>query len=62
MGNNGIFVSSSSHAESSRRLNAITEGAITIEVGSLFQYFTTCIEKDDFLPRRRLGPCRTLEG
>ncbi len=39
-----------------------TEGAVTIGEGSLFQYFTTLVEKDDFLPRRLLGPCRTLAG
>ncbi len=55
-GNHGTSANSSSHAESSRRLNELTAGA------SLFQHITTCIEKDDFLRRRRLGPCRTLKG
>ncbi len=62
MGNQGTSASSSSRAESSWCLNEMTEGAITIEVGSLFQYFTTRFEKDDFLRRRRLGPCRALKG
>ncbi len=35
----------------------MTEGAVTIEVGSLFQNLMTCIEKDIFLQRPRLGPC-----
>ncbi len=35
---------------------------ITIEVGSLFNNFTTRIEKDHFHRRRRKGPSRTLKG
>ncbi len=54
-GNYGISVNISSHGE-------FTEGAVTIGVGCIFQYFTTPVEKDDFLRRRRLGPCRTLKG
>ncbi len=34
-----------------------TEGDKTRGVGSLFQYFTTRIEKAPFLRRRRLGSC-----
>ncbi len=52
MGNHGTSANSSSNAESSWCLNEMTEGAVTIEVGSLFQYFTTRSKKDDFLPRR----------
>ncbi len=54
-GDNGASAKSSSHAESSWRLKEFTEGAVTIGMGSLFQYFTTRIEKDDFLRRRLLG-------
>ncbi len=61
-GNYGTSVSSSSHAESSRRLKEFTEGVVTIGVGSLFRYFTTLVEKDGFLRRRRLEPGRTLKG
>ncbi len=43
-------------------LNELTEGAVTVGVGSLFEIFKTRIEEDDFLRRRRLGPCRTLKG
>ncbi len=55
MGNHGASVNKSSHAESSWHLNELTDGAVTIEAGSLF-------EKDDFLRRRRLGPSNTLKG
>ncbi len=51
----GTSANSSSHAESSWRLNELTEWAVATHVGSLFQYFTTRTEKDDFLRRRRLG-------
>ncbi len=34
---NGTSVASSSHVESNWRLNELTEEAVTIEVGSLFQ-------------------------
>ncbi len=61
-GNYGTSANSSSHAKSSWRLKEVTEGLVTVEVGSLFQYFTTSVEKDDFLRRRRLWPCRTLKG
>ncbi len=50
------------HAKSSWRLSVLTEGPLTIEVGTLFQYFTTRIEKGEFLRRHRNGPCRTLKG
>ncbi len=53
---------SSSHAESSWCFKELTEGAVTIGVGSLFQYITTRIEKGDFLQRLRLGPYRSLKG
>ncbi len=36
------------------RLNELTEGTVTIDVGSLFQSLTTCTEKHVFLRRRRL--------
>ncbi len=49
MANHGASANSYSHAESSWHLNEFTEGAVAIEVGSLFQYFTTRIEKDDRL-------------
>ncbi len=44
------------------QVDVFTEGAVTIGVGSLFQYFTTRVEKDDFLRKRRLGPCSVLAG
>ncbi len=50
------------HAKSSWRLSVLTERALTIEVGILFQYFKTRIEKKDFLRRHRNGLCRTLKG
>ncbi len=49
LGNQGTSANGSSHAEPSWRLNELTGGAVTIE-------------KDDFLRRRRLRPCRTLKG
>ncbi len=54
-GSYGTLANSSSHTESSWHLKGFTEGAVTIGVGSLFQYFTTRVEKDDFLRRCRLG-------
>ncbi len=39
-----------------------TEGAVTTEAGSLFQYFTTLTEKADPLLRRWLVPWTTLWG
>ncbi len=61
-GNYGTLACSSSHVKLSWYLKEFTKGAVTIGVGSLFQYFTTRVEKDDFLRRRRLGPCKTLKG
>ncbi len=61
MGNNEASANSSSHEESSWRLKEFTEGLLTKGVWSMFQYFTTRFEKDDFVRRRRLGPCRTLK-
>ncbi len=55
-GNHGTSASNSSYAESSWRLKELTEEAVTIGVGSLFQHFTTCVEKDDFIRRRRQVP------
>ncbi len=52
MGNHGISAKTFLHTESSWRLNELTEGAVTIEVGSLFHNFTTRIEKDNFLRRQ----------
>ncbi len=62
MGNHGTSANSTPDAESSWRLNELTEGTVTIGVGSLFQYLTTRIEKEDVLRKRRLGPCKTLIG
>ncbi len=59
IGNHGTSANSSSHTW---HLNELMEGAVTLEVGSLFQYFTTRIERDDVLRRRRLRPCRILQG
>ncbi len=39
----------SSHVECSWLLNELTEEAVTIEVGSLFQNLTIRIERDVFL-------------
>ncbi len=41
----GISVNKSPHAEFSWRLNELTKGVVTIEVGNLLQNFTTCIGK-----------------
>ncbi len=43
-------------------LKTLTEGAVTTEAGSLFQYFTTLTENADPLLRRRLAPWSTLKG
>ncbi len=61
-GNYGISVNIYSHGESSWGLKEFTEGAVTIGAGSIFHFFKTPVEKDDFLRRRRQGPCRTLKG
>ncbi len=47
---------------SNRFLKTLTEGAVTMEAGSLFQYFTTLTEKADPLLQRWLAPWGTLEG
>ncbi len=41
-------------------LETLSEGAVTTEAGSLFQYFTTLTENADPLLRRRLAPWSTL--
>ncbi len=43
---------------SGRFLKILTEGAVTTEAGSLYQYFTTLTENDDPLLWRWLVPCR----
>ncbi len=48
-GNHGTSANRSSHAELSWRLKELTKGVVTTGVGSLFQYFTSLIEKEDFL-------------
>ncbi len=60
-GNYETSANSSSHGESSWRLKELTEWLLTRWVGSMFQYFTTRFEKDDFVRRRRLGHCSTLK-
>ncbi len=59
-GNHGTLANSSSHAESSWRLKKFTKGRLHRK-GSVFQYFTTRVEKGDFRQMRRLGPCRTFK-
>ncbi len=53
----GLLQTNPHSDEPSCRLKELTEGAVTIGVRSLFQYFKTRFEKGDFLQRRRLGPC-----
>ncbi len=43
-------------------LKILTEGAVTTEAGSLFQYFTTLTEKADPIPRRWPVPWSTFFG
>ncbi len=43
-------------------LKTLTEGAVTTEAGSLFQYFTTLTENADPLLRWWLAPWSTLKG
>ncbi len=43
-------------------LKNLTEGAVTTEAGSLFQYFTTLTENAGPLLRRWLAPWSTLQG
>ncbi len=45
-GTYGTSANSSSLAESSGRLKELMEGAVTIGVRSLFQYFTAHVEKE----------------
>ncbi len=45
---------------SNRFLKTLTEGAVTTEAGSLFQYFTNLTENADPLLRRWLAPWSTL--
>ncbi len=49
MGNDGASGNMSSLVESSNRLNELTEEALKIEVGSLFQNSMTRFWKDAFL-------------
>ncbi len=60
-GHYGTSANSLSYAESSWRWKEFTEGAVTKGVGSQFLHFTTRVEKDEFLRRRQLGPCRTMK-
>ncbi len=48
-----------SMGEMGKDLKKLTEGAVTTEAGSLFQYFTTLIENADPLLRRWLAPWST---
>ncbi len=43
-------------------MKTLTEGAVTTEAGSLFQYFTALTEKADPLLRQWLAPWSTLKG
>ncbi len=43
-------------------LEALTEGVVATEAGSLLQYFTALIENADPLRRRWLAPWSTLKG
>ncbi len=58
-GNHVTSPNSSLHTDSSWRFKKLTEGAVTIGVTSLFQYFTARIEKDYFFSR---APARTLQS
>ncbi len=62
MGNHGTSANSSSHAESSWRLNELTEGEVTIEVGACSNILRLVLKKEDFLQRLPLGPSITLKG
>ncbi len=53
---------SSVQTSSNRFLKTLTEGAVTTEAGSLFQYFTTLTENADLLLRRLLVPWSTLKA
>ncbi len=56
----GIWEKTSVQTFSNRFLKALTEGAVTTEAGTLFQYFTTITENADPLLRRWLAPWSTL--
>ncbi len=58
----GRWGRTSVQTSSNRFLKTLTEGAVTMEAGSLFQYFTTLTENAGPLLRRRLAPWRTLKG
>ncbi len=58
----GRWGKTSVQTSSNRFLKTLTEGAVTTEAGSLFQYFTTLTENTDPLLRRRLAPWSTLKG
>ncbi len=53
---------SSSHTDWSWCVKELIIGVATIGVRSLLRFFTTRIQMDDFIRRRRLRPCRTLKG
>ncbi len=54
----GRWGKTSVQTSSNRFLKTLTEGAVTAEAGSLFQYSTTLTENADPLLRRRLTPWR----
>ncbi len=58
----GRWGKTSVQTSSNRFLKTFTEGAVTTEAGSLFQYFTTLTENADPLLRRRLAPWGILKG
>ncbi len=52
-GKYGFSANSSSHSELSWRFKEFTEGVVTKGVGSLFQYFSTHVEKAyDVIPNK----------
>ncbi len=56
----GRWGKTSVQTSSNRFLKTLTEGAVTTEAGSLFQYFTTLTENGDPILRRWLAPWTTL--
>ncbi len=56
----GRWGKTSVQTSSNRFLKTLTEGVVTTEAGSLFQYFTTLTENADPLLRRWLAPWSTL--
>ncbi len=58
----GKLGKTSVQTSSNRFLKTLTEGAVTTEALSLFQYFKTLTENADPLLRRWLAPWRTLNG